>query len=365
MKRLLIAALLVLSPVAVFTQQDLGVPAKDGVVVCTSAPACDAGASVLAKGGNAVDAAVATAFALAVTHPSAGNIGGGGFMIVRTPSGETTSFDFREQAPLKATRTMYVGPDGKIVRKLTNAGYLAPGVPGSVRGLAMAHAKFGKLPWKDVVMPGVRLAEDGFAMSAGLARSLNREVAGRMAPFPASVAAYGKPGGGKWAAGDRLILGDLGKTLRAIATDGPDAFYKGWIADAIDADMAANGGLISKADLEKVLGEGAGPAARAIQGVRDRLDAASQLRRDRPDRDAEHRRAVQPEVEGVAHGPGASHPDRSDAPRVPRPRPAPGRSGFRHCSGREVDVQNPREGSRRLDQDPRRPHAAWSSARTS
>jgi gamma-glutamyltranspeptidase/glutathione hydrolase len=251
MKKLLVAAFLMLWPVAASTQQDLGVQAKDGVVVCTSAPACDAGASVLAKGGNAVDAAVATAFALAVTLPSAGNIGGGGFMIVRTPSGETTSFDFREQAPLKSTRTMYLGPDGKIVRKLTNAGYLAPGVPGSVRGLAMAHAKFGKLPWKDVVRPGVQLAEDGFPISAGLARSLNREIAGPMKPFPASVAAYGKPGGGLWAAGDRLVLSDLGKTLRAIATDGPDAFYKGWIADAIAADMAANGGLISKEDLEK------------------------------------------------------------------------------------------------------------------
>lgn len=252
MKKLLLTILL-LGPAggALSTQQDLGVPAKDGVVVCTSAPACDAGASVLAKGGNAVDAAVATAFALAVTLPSAGNIGGGGFMIVRTPSGETASFDFREQAPLKSTRTMYLGPDGNIVRKLTNAGYLAPGVPGSVRGLAMAHAKFGKLRWTDVVMPGVQLAEDGFPVSAALARSLNREIAGPMKSFPASVAAYGKPGGGPWAAGDRLVLGDLGKTLRAIATDGPDAFYKGWIAGAIAADMAANGGLISKEDLEK------------------------------------------------------------------------------------------------------------------
>ena len=136
-------------------RQDLGVPSKNGVVVCTSAPACDAGAALLAKGGNAVDAAVATAFALAVTHPAAGNIGGGGFMIVRTPDGQLTSFDYREQAPLKATPTMYLGKDGEIDRSLTAAGYLAPGVPGSVRGLAMAHAKFGKLPWKDVVMPGV------------------------------------------------------------------------------------------------------------------------------------------------------------------------------------------------------------------
>ena len=242
-------AVVVSQPLA--QSQDLGVPSKDGLVVCTSAPACDAGASVMAKGGNAVDAAVATAFALAVTLPAAGNIGGGGFMIVRTPDGKVTSFDFRERAPLASTRTMYVGKDGNIDRALTNAGYLAPGVPGSVRGMAMAHKKFGKLPWKDVVMPGVVLAEQGFAMSAGLARGLNREVSGPMATFPASVAAYGKPGGGEWHAGERLVLKDLGKTLRAIAEDGPDAFYTGWIADALAADMKANGGLITKEDLSK------------------------------------------------------------------------------------------------------------------
>src|SRR4030095_1386628 len=114
---------------ALRTQADLGVPSRDGLVVCVSAPACDAGASVLARGGNAVDAAVATAFALAVTYPSAGNIGGGGVMIVRTTDGQTAAFDYREKAPLKSTRTMFVGPDGAIARERTEAGYLAPGVP--------------------------------------------------------------------------------------------------------------------------------------------------------------------------------------------------------------------------------------------
>ena len=223
-------------------------PVEKVCVVCVSAPACDAGAGVLAKGGNAVDAAVATALALAVTHPAAGNIGGGGFMIVRTASGQLTTFDYREKAPLKSTRTMYLGADGKIDRGLTAAGYLAPGVPGTVRGLELAHKKFGKLPWKDVVMPAVLLAEGGFTVSAALARELTRELQ-RMAPFPASVAAYGKPGGGNWAEGDRLVLADLGKTLKAIADGGADAFYKGPIADLIAADMKANGGIISKEDL--------------------------------------------------------------------------------------------------------------------
>jgi len=254
----LIAVALAGSTVTPAAAPEDGVSSKDGLVVCTSAPACDAGAAILAKGGNAVDAAVATAFAMAVTLPSAGNIGGGGFMVIRKASGEVTTFDYREKAPLKSTRTMYMR-NGKVEGALTNQGYLAPGVPGTVRGLAMAHKKFGKLPWKDVVMPGVLLAENGFVMSAALARGLNAQLfpteregtssGGIMAKYPASVDAYGKPGGGRWAEGDRLVLKDLGKSLRAIATDGPDVFYKGWIADRIAEDMAANGGLITKADL--------------------------------------------------------------------------------------------------------------------
>jgi len=246
---LVAAALVFLTTQSPPTAEDLGVAGKDGLVVCTSSTACDAGASVLARGGNAVDAAVATAFALAVTHPSAGNIGGGGFMIVRTPAGKVTTFDYRERAPLRSTRTMYLGNHGQIVRELTNTGYLAAGVPGTVRGLELAHQRLGKLPWKDVVMPAVRLAEEGFTLPPGLARDLNAQVAGAMKPFPASVAAYSKPGGGEWAAGDRLVLTDLGKTLRAIAEGGADVFYKGWVADRIADDMKAHGGIITKKDL--------------------------------------------------------------------------------------------------------------------
>jgi gamma-glutamyltranspeptidase/glutathione hydrolase len=246
----LFALILGVSAPTLSSAPEEGVSSKDGLVVCTSSPACDAGAAILARGGNAVDAAVATAFALAVTHPSAGNIGGGGFMVVRTPNGDATTFDYREKAPLKSTRTMYMR-DGSVDISLTNMGYLAPGVPGTVRGLALAHKKFGKLPWKDVVMPAVQLAEDGFVMSNGLARSLNGQLSDVMGRYPPSVEAYGKPGGGSWAAGDRLVLKDLARTLRAIATDGPDVFYKGWIADRIAEDMAANGGLITKEDLAR------------------------------------------------------------------------------------------------------------------
>ena len=252
LRTLFVVAVLVVSAPALrqpAALNDRGTPSKEGLVVCASAPACDAGASMLARGGNAVDAAVATAFALAVTLPSAGNIGGGGFMVVRTPAGDVTTFDYRERAPLKSVKTMYLGQDGEIDRSLTNAGYLAPGVPGTVRGLALAHRRFGKLPWQDVVMPAVALAEGGFIVSASLARGLNAQLEGVMGRFPASVAAYGKPGGSKWTEGDRIVLGELGRTLRAIATDGPDAFYTGWIADRVAEDMKANGGIIGKDDL--------------------------------------------------------------------------------------------------------------------
>ena len=261
MKKLLLALLLV--PVAGLAGQTPGatppagsdVASTTGLVVSSSDVASDAAAEILAQGGNAVDAAVATAFAMAVTYPFAGNIGGGGFMIVRTPDGNVATFDYREKAPGKSTPAMYLNAQGQIDGSLTRAGYLAPGVPGTVRGMALAHSRFGKLPWNDVVQPAVKLAYDGFVMSASLAASLNGEVRGRdgsggpMSPFPASIAAYGKPGGGAWAAGDRIVQTDLGKSLSAIANDGPNAFYTGWIADRIAEDMARNGGLISKADL--------------------------------------------------------------------------------------------------------------------
>jgi gamma-glutamyltranspeptidase/glutathione hydrolase len=223
------------------------IESSSGMVVCASELACDVGAAVLKRGGNAVDAAVATGFAMAVTYPTAGNIGGGGFMVVRTARGVTT-FDFRERAPLRATPTMYLDSTGNINRSLTARGYLAPGVPGTVRGLEMAHKKYGKLPWRDVVLPAAKLA-DGFVLSADLARGLSREVSRGMRDFPVSVATYGKPGGGDWMPRDTIRLPALASALRAIAEGGADAFYKGWIADSLAADMSRNGGLISKEDL--------------------------------------------------------------------------------------------------------------------
>jgi len=234
---------------AVGVDQDQGVPSTTGLVVSSSSIASDVGAGILHKGGNAVDAAVATAFAMAVTYPFAGNIGGGGFMIVRPVSGKAVAFDYREKAPLKSKPDMYLDAQGKIDRKLTSEGYLAPGVPGTVRGLELAHKRFGKLPWKEVVSPAVQLAEEGFAMSKSLANDLNRQLSGVMGKYPSSVEAYGKPGGGTWAPGDRIVQKDLAKSLRAIADEGARVFYRGWIAGCIAEDMKANGGLITKEDL--------------------------------------------------------------------------------------------------------------------
>ncbi|MBK9406677.1 MAG: gamma-glutamyltransferase [Gemmatimonadetes bacterium] len=220
-----------------------------GIVVSVSNVASDIGADVLARGGNAVDAAVATAFALAVTHPSAGNIGGGGFMVVRKATGEATTFDFREKAPRSASATMFLNTDGSIAYARTDSGWLAPGVPGTVRGMEMAHKALGRLRWRDVVLPAAQLAARGFPLSRALAADLNEQLRTTFAPFPASVAAYGKRGGKPWRAGDLLRLPDLARTLRTIADSGADAFYTGWIADSLDAQMRAHGGAITRQDL--------------------------------------------------------------------------------------------------------------------
>jgi gamma-glutamyltranspeptidase / glutathione hydrolase len=246
-----VAGLLLTASVVAARQQREGpapVESTTGMVVSVNGIASDVGAAILAKGGNAVDAAVATAFALAVVHPSAGNIGGGGFMIVRPVSGVAVAIDYREKAPLKSTKTMYLDSAGNIVRARTATGYLAPGVPGTVRGLALVHKKFGKLAWRDVVAPAADLAEKGFVLSDALSRSINNEVARGMRPYPQSVKAYAKAEG-EWKSGDTIVLADLGRTLRAIETKGPNAFYTGWIADSIVATMTAGGGLITKKDL--------------------------------------------------------------------------------------------------------------------
>ncbi len=217
--------------------------ARHGVVVSVEANASDVGLGVLKRGGNAVDAAVATAFALAVTHPAAGNIGGGGFMMVkmaRCP--EPVCVEYREIAPAAVT--------AEILSKLndTSRGPLSAGVPGTVRGLALAHEQFGCRPWRELVEPAVRLAGDGFAIDEHLARSLNGWLRAAK-DYDEVQRVFRKPDGSAWQPGDRLTQPDLARTLRIIADCGSDAFYCGPIADQIVAAMRPDGGLVTKNDL--------------------------------------------------------------------------------------------------------------------
>ena len=214
---------------------------KNGVVVSVSAPASNVGLEIMKGGGNAVDAAVATACALAVTHPAAGNIGGGGFMLVHGPKGEPTVIDYRETAPAAAAKDMFKKGDSKF-------GHRVVGVPGTVRGLALAHERFGKLPWKALVLPALKLAEEGFVLDAHHARSLNKVLVVAK-EFPEFQRAFNRTDGKPWTAGDRLVQPDLAKTLFSIAEKGPDTFYLGAVAEQIVAEMRAGGGLIGKDDL--------------------------------------------------------------------------------------------------------------------
>ena len=219
------------------------VTSRKGVVVCVSPIAADIGADVLRAGGTAVDAAVAVGFAQAVTWPEAGNVGGGGFMLVRPADGkDPVVVEYREEAPAKATVDMFAEDANPLTLK-------AAGVPGTVRGLALAHSKFGKRPWKALVLPAARLATDGFPVNAALAASLNGVLGDPDTTNPEFRRVYGKPVGGPWKAGDMLTLPDLGRTLKAIAETGPDSFYTGKASEQLVAEMKAGGGLIAAADL--------------------------------------------------------------------------------------------------------------------
>jgi len=219
---------------------------KHFMVVSESPLATRAGHDLLAAGGNAVDAAVATAFALAVTHPSAGNIAGGGFAVVRTGAGKAVALDFREVAPAAATPDMYLDKDGKPTDGSLH-GDRAVGVPGSVAGLWALHKKYGKKPWKDVVAPAIALARDGFDVDDKLHQSLVH-YAPMLLKSPASAAIW-VPNRVPRAKGDHVAIPELATVLGRIAERGPDGFYKGETAAAIVAEMKAGGGIITEKDL--------------------------------------------------------------------------------------------------------------------
>lgn len=223
------------------------VVADGGMVVSQSDHASRIGAEVLRNGGNAVDASVAMAFAMAVTLPRAGNIGGDGYMLIHlADGGRAVAIDFRSMAPALATLDAYVGEDGTLQGH--TAGIRAAGVPGTVAGLAMAHGKYGRLPWKRLLEPAIRLAGDGMVLSSDEAFALDwgRE---RLARSAAGAKVFLRPDGSALRAGERLVQADLAWSLRQIAEHGADAFYRGAIAERLDAGMRANGGLLRKADL--------------------------------------------------------------------------------------------------------------------
>ena len=220
----------------------------DGVVASRSLIASEVGADVLRKGGNAVDAAVAVGFALAVTHPAAGNIGGGGFMVIRMADGEVFANDHREMAPGAAFRKMYQDDDGAVVPGLSTASHLAVGVPGTVDGLLSILAKHGSLGRRELLQPAVGLARNGFRMPRDIARALAHRQA-EFAPYPGSVAAFSKTGGEPYAAGDLFRQPDLAASLERIQEQGRAGFYAGETADLIVAEMQRGGGLVTHEDL--------------------------------------------------------------------------------------------------------------------
>jgi gamma-glutamyltranspeptidase/glutathione hydrolase len=224
------------------------VAAENGMVVSAQHLATEVGVRVLKQGGNAVDAAVAVGYALAVVYPSAGNLGGGGFMTIRFADGRKTFLDFREKAPRAARRDMYLDKDGQVIKGLSTTGWLAVGVPGTVSGLEYARKKYGTMMRGALIEPAIRLAEDGFTLDQGDADMLAAETES-LGKFPATSEIFlskGQP----FVAGQRLVQHDLAATLRLIRTQGADGFYRGRTAAAIVGASRAGGGLIAQEDLE-------------------------------------------------------------------------------------------------------------------
>lgn len=244
---LVVAVLIILISVAASSNDPLAY--ENAAVVSVDPIASNVGVEILKKGGNAVDAAVATGFALAVTHPSAGNIGGGGFMMVYlAEKRQVTAIDYREKAPEKSTPTMFLDDKGEVDPKKSGVGYLVIGVPGTVSGFWEAMKRYGKLEWKTVVEPAVKLAREGFIVDEYLAGTLKSQ-ARHMETFPEFGRIFRKAGGSFFAAGERLVQPDLAWAMEEIRLRGADGFYKGEVARRLVADLQANGGIITLNDL--------------------------------------------------------------------------------------------------------------------
>ncbi|WP_393949288.1 gamma-glutamyltransferase [Kluyvera intermedia] len=237
-------------PVSYGVEEDVFHPvrAQQGMVASVDAMATQVGVDILRQGGNAVDAAVAVGYALAVTHPQAGNLGGGGFMMLRTKEGKTVAIDFREMAPEQATRDMFLDGEGNPDAKKSLTSHLASGTPGTVSGFSLALEKYGTLPLNKVIQPAIKLAQDGFIINSALADDL-KTYGSEVLPHHANSKAIFWKDGEPLKQGEKLVQTNLANSLTLIAQNGPDAFYKGAIAEQIADEMHQNGGLLSKADL--------------------------------------------------------------------------------------------------------------------
>lgn len=245
-----LGAFLLLKTFALDAATSYPVYGRHGVVSTSSAIASEVGLDILKKGGNAVDAAIATAFAMAVTWPSAGNIGGGGFLVYHGADGEAIAFDFREKAPLASTRTMYIDEDGNIRDNANHDSLLAVGVPGTVAGMELAYRRFGSLGWEELLQPAVDLAREGFPLSWHLAEAF-KEQKKWWDRYPSSAKIFLKADGSFYEAGDTWKQADLAETLERIQKQGKDGFYKGKTARLTAEFMQKNGGIITLEDLEK------------------------------------------------------------------------------------------------------------------
>ena len=234
-----------------FYSDKKGVFAKNGMVASAHAEASNVGVEIMKMGGNAIDAAVATHFALAVVFPFAGNLGGGGFAVIREKNGQTHSIDFREKAPLKANRDMYLDAAGNVIEGLSTKGHLASGVPGSVDGMLELHKKYGKLSWDKLLEPAIKLAENGVILTEREALGLNNNTAVFKEVNGNDLKYFVKPSGEKWVKGDLLVQKDLAETLRSIQKHKRAGFYEGKVAQQLVAEMKKGGGIISLEDLHK------------------------------------------------------------------------------------------------------------------
>ncbi|QIB07932.1 gamma-glutamyltransferase [Pseudomonas fluorescens] len=248
--RTLIATSLTLGCLSTFAASLAPVAAENGMVVTAQHLATHVGVDVLKNGGNAVDAAVAVGYALAVVYPAAGNLGGGGFMTLQLADGRKTFLDFREKAPLAATANMYLDKDGNVVPDLSTRGHLAVGVPGTVSGMELALKKYGSKPRAELIAPAIKFAEEGFTLEQGdvdLLETATDVFKKDMRDSGAIFLHNGEP----MQVGQKLVQKDLAKTLREISAKGADGFYKGWVADALVTSSQANKGIITQADLDK------------------------------------------------------------------------------------------------------------------